>query len=215
MKKAIKILALLFLSTIAHAQSQIDSIQFIGTSADSLEFMIHSSANIEVFEYNVEYKEESDNIVANILYSAGWNLPDCYCPIQTLIKIEKEIYQKAVVSIMIRYPIGGVEENPEYSDEYQLIDSKEIDLENITSIHNLTISNKISIFPNPAKNYLHFKTEKQFEIFDIMGKKQMLRKTHQLNAESRKENVIDISNLKAGLYFIKFEDGCVEKFVKK
>ena len=204
MKKTIQILALLFLSTIAQAQTQIDSIQFIGATADSLEFMVHSSIDIEVIEYYIESESESDIIKVNIFYS-GLDI-DCYCPVQTTIKIKKEIYKKAIVTILLRSKIGGTEENPEYSD-YWTADSKEIDLENITNVDNPTVSNMISIFPNPAKDYLLFKTEKQFEIIDMQGR--VLLKSEKTTKS------ININHLKAGVYFIKFEDGRVEKFVKE
>ena len=63
------------------------------------------------------------------------------------------------------------------------------------------------IFPNPAKDILYFKTEKQFEIFDIQGK--ILLKSE--NAT----NSVNISHLTAGIYFIKFDNKKIEKFVKK
>jgi uncharacterized delta-60 repeat protein len=65
------------------------------------------------------------------------------------------------------------------------------------------------IFPNPAKDYLYFKTKQQFAIFDIYG-----RKCCELSFIPH-ENKINISNLKTGIYFIKFEDGRMEKFVKE
>jgi len=66
----------------------------------------------------------------------------------------------------------------------------------------------INIYPNPAKDYLYFSNETPFEIFDIYGRKQ--------KAESRKQNAVDISNLNAGIYFIKFGDNNrVLKFVKQ
>jgi len=69
------------------------------------------------------------------------------------------------------------------------------------------IDNSITIFPNPAKDYLYFDSEKQFEVFDIQGR--ML-----LKSEKAMQSV-NVSHLKAGIYFIRFENGQVKKFVKE
>jgi len=209
MKKNI-ILVLLLFSTIVQAQTQIDSTQFIGITADSLVFIVHSSIDSEIMKYSVEYEEESDNIKANILYSAGLDI-DCYCPVQTTIKIKKDIYQKAIVSLMIRYPIGGTEENPKYSD-YFLRDSKEIDLPNITSIDNYPILSKITIFPNPVENIFHINLRESrtvnLEIFDIQGNLLLCKNiTH--------EKGIDVSFLSSGLYFVFIDRKYISHLIKK
>ena len=66
--------------------------------------------------------------------------------------------------------------------------------------------NSVTIFPNPANETLYFSTEKQIEIIDIFGR--MLLKTE------KPVKSIDISHLTAGMYFIKFDDNKVEKFLK-
>jgi hypothetical protein len=210
MKKII-VLLLFLSSTIVQAQTQIDSIQFIGTTADSLVFFVHSSANIEVFEYHVDYEENLDNIRVNILYSGGWDEPECYCPIQTEIKIKKDIYLKAIILIMFRRPIGGPEENPDYSD-YWLADSKEIDLANITSFDNFLILSKIVISPNPVQNIFQINLGENkvvnLEIYDTLGKLRLSK-----NITSEKE--IDISFLSSGLYFVFIDRKYISKIIKK
>ena len=62
-------------------------------------------------------------------------------------------------------------------------------------------------FPNPIKDILYLGIEKRFEIMDIQGK-----------VLFRSEKAVlftNVSHLKAGIYFIKFEDGSVGKFVKE
>ena len=62
--------------------------------------------------------------------------------------------------------------------------------------------NKISIFPNPAKNQLYFKGFSQnFEVlvYDIVGKN-ILDETMDANAS------LDVSKLKSGIYILKFKD---------
>ena len=211
MKKTI-ILVLLFFSTIVQAQTQIDSIQFIGTTADSLVFVAHSSADIEVFKYSVEYEEEADIIRVNILYSAGWNEPDCYCPIQTEIKIKKDICQMAIVSIMTRRPIGGTEESPEYADDYWLIGSKEIDLANIINIDNPTVLNEFLIYPNPTQNVFHINLGENkavnLEIYDIKG--------YLLLCENiTPEKGIDISFLSSGSYLVLIDGKYISRIIKE
>lgn len=204
---------------IVQAQTQIDSIQFIGATVDNLVFIVHSSADIEVFEYYVKYEEESDIIKVNIQYSSGWDEPECYCPIQTEIKIKKNVYLKAFVSIMIRYPIGGTEENPEYSDDYQLRGSKEIYLSNfnetiinITSINSSPVLSKIVIFPNPVQNIFHINLGENktanLEIYDIQGSL-LLHK----NIIAEKE--IDVSFLSSGLYFVIIDRKYISRIIKK
>jgi len=147
MKKYI-ILVILFFSTIVQAQIQIDSIQFIGTTADSLEFIVHySKLGGCLVEDTVEYEEGESNIEVNIFSTDVAPLATCYRRIQTIIKIKKDIYQKAIVSIMMRYPIGGTEENPEYSI-YQIRDSKEIDLLNFTSLEIYDIQGSLLLSKN-------------------------------------------------------------------
>ena len=64
----------------------------------------------------------------------------------------------------------------------------------------------LNYFPNPANNYLYFNAEKQFEIFDLQEKILL----HSENSVSS----VNISHLNAGIYFVRFEDGNVTKFVK-
>ena len=210
--KKYTILALLFLLTIVKAQAQIDSIQFVGTTADSLIFAVHFTASSVIHKYNVEYEEDTDIIKVNILFSMGWLDLDCYCPIQRTIKIKKNSYQKAFVSIMFRNPIGGTEENPTYSDDYWLDDSKEIDLSNITSVFNPTVSNKISIFPNPVQNVFHVNLGENkvanLEIYDIHGNLLLCK-------DITSEKGIDISFLSSGLYIVLIDKKYIGSIIKE
>ncbi|MCL2436079.1 MAG: T9SS type A sorting domain-containing protein [Lentimicrobiaceae bacterium] len=63
------------------------------------------------------------------------------------------------------------------------------------------------IFPNPAKDYLYFNTERKFEIIDILGKTVLI--------SEKAVQSVNISHLKAGIYFIKFEGKQARKFVKE
>lgn len=79
----------------------------------------------------------------------------------------------------------------------------------------VTIDNTLGIYPNPANDVLHIKANsaiKSIEIYDVQGK---IIQTKITNVENE---VLDVSNLTQGLYFlmIKTETGQkVEKLVKK
>jgi len=83
------------------------------------------------------------------------------------------------------------------------------------------IDNKLSLYPNPAKDYIYYKIadyNKEFnvEIYNTQGK---LVKSFILPLKNQAEDRIDISNLKDGTYFIKYinltnHQVKVEKFIK-
>jgi hypothetical protein len=62
-------------------------------------------------------------------------------------------------------------------------------------------ADEIRVYPNPATGELHVTSHSSLvttiEVFDMYGRKQ--------NAENRKQNEIDISELKAGIYFIRIQ----------
>ncbi len=77
-----------------------------------------------------------------------------------------------------------------------------------TGINDISIDNSIQIYPNPAQNILHIKTEKAIStirIYNAIG--QMV-----LVANSIKNGVVDLSKLANGNYVILFEmdDGVVQ-----
>ncbi|MCL2246364.1 MAG: T9SS type A sorting domain-containing protein [Lentimicrobiaceae bacterium] len=83
-----------------------------------------------------------------------------------------------------------------------------LDIPSNLSVNQLDNSdNSIVVYPNPAKDYLHFNTEQPFEIMDIQGR--ILLKNKQATRS------VNVSHLKAGICFIKFENNQVEKFIKE
>jgi len=68
-------------------------------------------------------------------------------------------------------------------------------------------SDMLTIFPNPAKDYLYFNTDLPFEIFDLQGKILLISK--------KSTQSVYIGHLKAGVYFIRFGNNTVMKFVKE
>jgi hypothetical protein len=81
------------------------------------------------------------------------------------------------------------------------------------SIHNNNIMPEVIIFPNPTTGELQITNYElqitNVEVFDVYGRKQ--------KAESRKQNMLDISHLPAGIYFVKIitEAGEVVKKIIK
>ena len=162
-------------------------------------------------EHYVEYEEEVDNIKVNIFYSEVFPHIDCYCPAQTTIKIKKDAYSKAIVSIMFRNAIGSTEENLGYS-VYRLYDSKEIDLSSVMSIDNSSILSTIAIFPNPVQNVFHINLRESktvnLEIYDIQG-------SLLLSKNTTPEKGIDVSFLSSGLYFVLIDKKHIGHIIKK
>jgi len=199
MKKNL-ILVLLFFPTIVQAQTQIDSIQFIGNIADSLVFVVHSTISGGADDYSVEYIEEGSTVKVNMLYTQI-KQTDCYCPFQDTIKIKKIIYTKAIVEVKVCF-----------GQDCWLVGIKEIDLSNIASIDDSLISSKIVIFPNPVQNVLYIGLRENkavnLEIYSTQGN--LL-----LSKNMASDKVIDVSFLTSGLYFVFVDRKYFSKIIKK
>jgi len=65
----------------------------------------------------------------------------------------------------------------------------------------------INVFPNPVKNYLHFTEASKYEIIDFQGRV--------LQKNDKATQLVNVNHLKAGIYYIKFEDGRLRTFVKE
>ena len=87
-------------------------------------------------------------------------------------------------------------------DDFEFIDYAE-------SINNLQKNEIISIFPNPVSNELTIESTENlsFEISNSIG--QIMQKGNLLE-----NNKVNTNNYKSGIYFVKFENGRVLKFVK-
>ena len=85
-------------------------------------------------------------------------------------------------------------------------------IQNSLSSQENNFINDISIYPNPVKNILHFKSENKIskvEVYDVMGRK--------LSSNSVNENKIDLSDLKIGNYILKLytEKGLINTTIIK
>ena len=89
------------------------------------------------------------------------------------------------------------------------------DYNNITGIDD-NIYNNISIYPNPVDDILSIETETQIDeiaIYDIYGRQALSQRVN----KSTSQQVVDVANLKAGVYFIKIKtdkENIVKRFVK-
>ncbi len=83
--------------------------------------------------------------------------------------------------------------------------------DNPLSVENFDLAEKISIYPNPASNFIRVsqlsKPEK-YQVYNTIGQKIIKG----IISENEK---IDIQNLANGIYFLKFENGSTIKFLKE
>ena len=108
------------------------------------------------------------------------------------------------------------EQNQTLSDYFSYIDTVENSINTINSEVMLVTKNyDIHLFPNPAQNYLTITNtnDKQnslqtFEIINVIGE-QVYKGEFSNNLR------IQLHNLNSGLYFIKFSNGEILKFIKK
>ena len=76
-------------------------------------------------------------------------------------------------------------------------------------------TNNISVYPNPVNDRLYIVTEEEVEdvvVYDIYGRHQ------QLSTVSCQPSVIDVENLKSGIYFVKIntdKGNIVKRIIKQ
>lgn len=112
-------------------------------------------------------------------------------------------------SVMHYYRIKALVNTIEYVSN---IDSAYLILTKTRTLEDITIN----LYPNPTKNYLHFKNPSvlSYAIYDIAGKLLLESKGINLSSETK----IDVKSLNQGVYFIvlKTEQGLVtERFIKE
>lgn len=106
------------------------------------------------------------------------------------------------------------------SDESHLFELSDIskvtfDLET-EAVESITYNNSsLILYPNPTENQLFIETEHEIEeivIFDVYG-----RKCQQVN-ETTSQQVVDVADLKTGIYFVKVvtdNNEIIKRFIKK
>jgi Secretion system C-terminal sorting domain/Beta-propeller repeat len=96
------------------------------------------------------------------------------------------------------------------SNEYSSLFIQKLSQDQINGISEKEKNEKINLFPNPSKGIFNFNsnTNSEITITNILGENIMTKKLDMDN------NIIDISNQSDGLYFARFIEGGVQKFVK-
>lgn len=99
--------------------------------------------------------------------------------------------------------------------EYAYVDN--MILQETTSIDEVQFNNATIIFPNPANDVIQiqnsFSNIESVEVYSLPGEKLIERKSL-----SQSETVLDVKNLRAGIYFLKIKSGnysCCRKFIKE
>ena len=117
-------------------------------------------------------------------------------------------FEKSFVGKVISFAPYGVK--PFFETRYNkileqlsVIISSENDLEHA--------ENEVKIYPNPTNDYLYFNSSQKIILIIIYN--EIGQEIKRVNSVS--ENKIDLSNLKSGLYIIKFLNMNNEKIVKK
>ena len=202
MRKLLFILAMAAFAINVKAQftQQIDSVNLVGITTDSLEFVVYSTINGGADECTVEYVEENNNIKVNILYTQIAQA-DCYCSFQKTIKIKKGIYTKAIVEVKACF-----------EQDFWTVGIKELDLSNILNIvDNFCNFNNISIFPNPVKNTFYIDLGENKTVYlGIYNQQGGLLFTKDITTKME----IDISFLSSGLYFVFIDKKFVNYIIK-
>ena len=96
------------------------------------------------------------------------------------------------------------------------LETKIIQLDRSTSVTELAAIQNIDVYPNPAQNLLNIDIQGinlnktyQVKIYNLLGELKM-----EETVKAHQNNVLNIEELSAGVYFIKTESGNTIKFVK-
>lgn len=87
----------------------------------------------------------------------------------------------------------------------------DIDCGNTLSIENSNLDNRIALFPNPTKNHVQFTNlnhKENIKIYTTLGQEVF-------NEKVELDEKIIVDKFENGLYFVKFENGNILKFIKE
>ena len=123
---------------------------------------------------------------------------------------------KSQVSSSTFHSYSYLDESPTQGTSYYRIKQTDFDGKQsysaIRAIDYMPVSNKITVFPNPANSRIIIKgPEKEllhFIIYDALGR----NVTNEIEQKSKSKNqrIVDLSNLQNGLYFIKFQSSVIK-----
>ncbi|GAB4248586.1 MAG: hypothetical protein Kow0079_00800 [Vicingaceae bacterium] len=120
-------------------------------------------------------------------------------------KITKQIPQYAGQRIWIVFHHNANDGDMLFLDHFMVTE------QNNVGINELDNTNRFSVFPNPALDYITIssKVNQTFDIYDITGKKMLSISTKTLNTK------IDVSSFSKGVYFVQSNTGEVKKLIIK
>jgi hypothetical protein len=165
-------------------------------STDFLEFVLDeqvSPAEIDVANHSVNILVEHGTIINNLI-PAFVLAPGASATVNS-VEQESGVTANDYSSDVI-YVVTGADQSPANWTVSVTVDNSDV---------NQFLANKISVYPNPASNYLNYDFEGQklmsIQIVNLQGK---IIKTHNCNSTSGQ---IDVSIIETGIYFVRFDFG--------
>ena len=150
----------------------------------------------------------------------SWEAPEQGNPVEYNVFVNGKSVKKTTETSYTITAIGkvAVEVFAVYENETSSVGvSLFTEIEKSTGITDVEQTQYISIYPNPANDRLYIEAEAEIEeavVYDIYGKAQNLRTSEPQNLRIS----VDLSNLNAGIYFIKINTTngeIVERFIKR
>ena len=125
------------------------------------------------------------------------------------VEVDLADYNKKDVYVAIQY-IGE-----KFKNVCLMVDDIRVNTELIDGVEELTST--VNIYPNPVENELFLATDvsaEEISIYDIYGRQVLSQRVN----ESTSQQVVDVTDLNAGVYFVKLktdEGDIVRRFIKK
>ena len=150
----------------------------------------------------------------------SWEAPEQGNPVEYNVFVNGKSVKKTTETSYTITAIGkvAVEVFAVYENETSSVGvSLFTEIEKSTGITDVEQTQYISIYPNPANDRLYIEAEAEIEeavVYDIYGKAQNIRTSESQNLRIS----VDLSNLNAGIYFIKINTTngeIVERFIKR
>lgn len=207
MRKLCLLIILIITVIQSYSQISVDSIKVNSENVDSLEIIVYTSLPTCYLVDSTTFFNQQDSLVVLSYYSEEFPQCDCSpCQRQDLFKIKKDSFKKVVFNSFIRNFINN---NTSFT-EYSLYANGILWL---TSVDVIKIEEKseVTVYPNLVKDELiltrNIGGAFDIKIYDINGNTLVEKKLHD-------SEVINISNLQIGLYFLAINHKTVYKFIK-
>lgn len=110
---------------------------------------------------------------------------------------------------LINFTLNGNTSN--WTDTSSITSGITCSILSTTNFETLNNNNNIKLFPNPSKNFIQVSSlakPENYRLYNILG----AEVKHGVISDTQKLNIQNLTN---GLYFLKFEDGNILKFIKE